>query len=295
MYKMLSRFIVTLAFAACVGPAKAGFVAFEASGFFIVPTGVTSVTVLAIGGGGGGANGHQGGGGSGYVDAGVFAVSAGDSIAITVGTGGSGGNECIGCNTIVGLTAGTGSSFGALLSVDGGQVVDGINLSGNDGGSGGGASWNGGTTASTPGCTGGSGGSNGDSCRFAGGIGQGDYTGLFSMFVENLLSAGVGGTGGTGDGIWNGGGGAGGILINGLGPSAGNGGAASSAFGGLGYGAGGGAGGFVADEGSSRYSGGNGADGLVYIEFASAVPAPASMGLFGIALSLMGLSRRTKA
>ena len=62
-------------------------------------------------------------------------------------------------------------------------------------------------------------------------------------------------------------GGEGGILINGSGPSGKQGGGDSSAFGGTGYGAGGGGGGAVyLHSGPLIYSGGMGAERVVYIE-----------------------------
>lgn len=250
--------------------AYASFISFETSGNFIVPLGVTSVNVLVVGGGAGGANGHQGGGAAGYVSSGIFAVTSGQQILVTVGQGGHGGNECISCNTILGLTAGTQSSFGDFLSALGGSVVTGINQSGNNGGSGGGGAWNG----SYPGALGGAGGSagsNGGSATYAGGIGQGDYLSLFNIFNDNNFTAGAGGQGGNySNGYWNPGGGAGGVLFNGLGPFANDGASIFSGKGGMGYGAGGGAGGFFGFN-STRYAGGDGADGLVYIEYVSPV------------------------
>src|SRR5688572_17019299 len=94
---------------------------FTSSGSFTVPAGVTSVRVLAIGGGGGGANGHQGGGGSGYVQSGIYNITPGQNISVTVGSGGSGAisrND----NDIIGLTPGSSSSFGGLITANGGAV-----------------------------------------------------------------------------------------------------------------------------------------------------------------------------
>ena len=66
-------------------------------------------------------------------------------------------------------------------------------------------------------------------------------------------------------------GGDGGILINGSGPSGEAGGGNISAAGGAGYGAGGGAGGAVyLLSGPLIYSGGRGADGVVYVEMVDA-------------------------
>ncbi|EDY81443.1 hypothetical protein VDG1235_1061 [Verrucomicrobiia bacterium DG1235] len=254
---------------------------------FLVPTGVTSVKVLAIGGGGGGANGHQGGGGSGYVSFGTFSVSPGQLISIVVGLGGNGGIAQLNSNAIVGLTAGTASSFGSFLTANGGGVVSGINQPGGNGGSGGGGSNNGGTP---PSGAGGSGGSNGGAARYAGGLGQGDYTAGFGLFTENTLSAGAGGLGGTTGIFWQGGGGAGGILIGGSGPVAESGYLTVGGKGGVGYGAGGGGGGYDSALGSTRWAGGDGADGLVYIEFDGPASVPDSgSAVFLLVTGLLGI------
>lgn len=236
------------------------FEIFSSSGTFTVPPGVTSVRVLAIGGGGGGANGHQGGGGSGYVSTGTFAVSPGQNIAVTVGQGGDGADQR-NDNNIVGLTSGTSSSFGAFLTANGGGVTSGVNQPGGSGGSGGGGSCNGGS----PGGNGGTNGNSGGSCSYSGGSGQGgSFSSFFGSLTRNTVSAGPGGSGG--NMTHSGGGGGGGIRINGSGPSAGDGNAGgSSGQGGEGYGAGGGGGGY--QSGQPRYGGGDGANGVVYIEW----------------------------
>jgi hypothetical protein len=279
------------------GQVQAGFIAFNASGTFIAPTAVTSVRVLTIGGGGGGANGRWGGGGSGYISVGTFAITPMQNIAVTVGGGGTGAEQRLGDDNIVGLTPGQASSFGAFLTSLGGGVAASGGPAGN-GGSGGGGSGNvvNGSNI-TPAGSGGSGGSDGQSARSAGGVGQGSYLSSLSLFTENVLSAGAGGIASTFSGFSNGGGGAGGILINGVGPNAFNGSHLLSAKGGAGYGAGGGAGGF--DDFANiptRHAGGNGANGLVYVEWddISAVPEPATIALFGIGALGMGLVARRK-
>ena len=274
------------------GLANAGLITYtnaDASDLFTVPYGVTEIRVLAIGGGGGGANGHQGGGGAGFLSTGIFSVNALDSFEINVGSGGLGAQN--GSNTIVGLTAGGTSSFGDLLDALGGGVVTGINQGGHNGSSGGGAACN----AGSLGGKGGTGGSNGQSCQSGSsmpiGLGQGGFSSLFSIFTETLFTAGEGGNGGRGTHC--GGGGAGGILLNDVGISALNGAMSWSGKGGSGYGAGGGAGGFDSSVSSIRWGGGDGADGLVYVEWdspVSEVPEPSILVIF--VLGVMGLASR---
>ena len=107
-----------------------------------VPDGVTSVNVFLFGGGGGGGSnayseGEQrakgGGGGGGYMAKSTFTVTPKQSINVTIGAGGA-----------VGQAGGT-TSFGSLLSAQGGSAgenarvdgTDGYGGKGGDGGSGG--------------------------------------------------------------------------------------------------------------------------------------------------------------
>ena len=225
---------------------------FTSSGTFSVPSGVSSVRVLVVGGGAGGGGGHTGGGGSGYVRVGAFSVSG--NIAVTVGTGGSRGIGGPSANWNGGSGAGNTSSFGALLSASGASSVS-ANCCGGNGGSGGGGGGNGGC-----GGNGGSGGSNGFQCSTEVGGSGGNFDPLVGFSVSTL-SAGNGGAGGSTS--HGGGGGAGGVLVNGNGPNAGDGANLQSGKGGSGYGAGGGGGGYD----GSYYDGGDGANGVVYIEW----------------------------
>ena len=64
---------------------------FNSTGTYIVGSGVTSVKVEAWGGGGGGGA-TAGGGGGGYASR-IITVTPGNSFIVTVGAGGSAGND----------------------------------------------------------------------------------------------------------------------------------------------------------------------------------------------------------
>lgn len=180
---------------------------------------------------------------------------------MTVGDFGLGAIVCDDCNMIAGNTPGRPSSFGALLSVAGGQTPTVGNGPGGDGGSGGGGSCNDGPI----GGAGGSAGGSGLACTYQGGIGQGSLVAALASFTVHTLTAGPGGAGGTSSHA--GGGGAGGVVLDGAGPSGSDGPQAFSGKGGRGYGAGGGGGGFDAPTGTLRFAGGNGAPGVVHVEW----------------------------
>ncbi len=233
-----------------------------------------------MGGGGGGANSHQGGGGSGFVVSGTFNVTPGMEFFVTVGSGGSGALKtyCIqpNCyNYISGNSAGGTSSFGYLINAGGGQTPamkqgESSNELGANGGSGGGAG--GYSTNNAQGGNGGSDGSNAGDCGSrTGGVGQGNgsFTQSLKIFTRNQIRAGKGGKGSNFCWLSNyyAGGGGGGILINGLGPLGGDGKSGSSGAGGEGFGAGGGGGGLNPFDEVNRHAGGEGAPGLVYVEW----------------------------
>ena len=207
---------------------------FVSSGLYSVPPNVTRVTAVAIGGGGGGANGHMPGGGGGYVNCGTFSVTSGATIPIAVGVGGRGAAQNL-FNAIVNNTNGNVSSFGTMLLASGGTTFKSAwNYpapgQGCAGGSGSGCCCWGACGSGTYGGSGGSGGLNGSSAApcATGGLGQGNatYAACLQMATLHNLTARAGGIGGltkNSGGYAAPSGGGGGILVDGIGPTAGNG------------------------------------------------------------------------
>lgn len=86
--KLLSTFLLSLC--VCTLHAQSGTAEFTTSGTFTVPDGVTTLFIEVVGAGGsGGGNGTGGGGGGGYAS-GYYAVTPGESFAVTVGSATSG-------------------------------------------------------------------------------------------------------------------------------------------------------------------------------------------------------------
>jgi len=214
--------------------------------------------VLVVGGGGAGALSGQriaygpysGGGGSGYVNV-QWANGISGAIAITVGAGAYAASTYD--------TQGGTSCFGGICAAGGHSGSQ--NGPGGAGGSGGGYG-----SPNIAGWGGNWGGNSSDGY----GPGQGNYAGALANFHLNSLTGGGGGQPMSNNTTTWGGGGGGGILLNGGGPSGGAG-AYSMSFtpmgqGGVGYGAGGGGGQFMCT--SQCWGGaGQGAGGLVYVEW----------------------------
>lgn len=208
------------------------------------PDGVKMVTVRLFGGGGGGAGdatGGGGGGGGGNVASKTITVISGTIYPITIGTGGSGGVRYANGNN------GGASSFGTLVSANGGNGGtsgdnNSIGGSGGNGGSGGGSGGKSITYSVTPGTPGsGSYGGNGGNGSTQTTSAQNGGNG-----IEAAGGTGAGGSKGTGKGAGGGGGG-------GYGGNGGNGGNNSS----TGGGGGGGGGGY-----GTSGNGGNGGEAL---------------------------------
>lgn len=197
-----------------------------------VPTGVTSINIVAIGGGGGGGWGAPGGNGGKVTS--TLAVTPGQSLTINIGAGGGG-------------TASEGGGGGASTSINPGtanQIIAGGGGGGAGGAGGNGNGSNGTDGAGAPG-TGGHGGSGGTGG--AGGINVGRPT-CSAPGAGGNGNGGAGGAGGTdnfspagsgGAGVGSGTGGAGAHFPGACGPGGGGG----------GYGGGGGGGGANNDGG----------------------------------------------
>jgi hypothetical protein len=160
-FQFLQRIpLFILAFCGLVTGLQAQSLTFNSSGTFIVPPGVTSITVQAWGAGGGSAGGGIGGragGGGGAFATKIIAVTPGTSYTVTVGSGGapgsSGGNSSFGVEVIAvggsngsSLTGGNGGlasactpTTGAFSGGNGGGSSSAGGLDADAGGGGGGA------------------------------------------------------------------------------------------------------------------------------------------------------------
>src|SRR3990167_4073200 len=164
----------------------------RSSGTWVAPANLTSVDVACWGGGGGGGGNRAGGGGGGAFASSTVSVTAGNSYAIVVGTGGA-------VDTI--LTTATSSFNGTSVVADGGY---GVATTQTAGGLRGLALLSTGTVTSNGG-TGGA-GSTGGSSAGGGGGGAGGPDGAGA--VGSAGSGTAGGPGGTGDNTLGGAGGA---------------------------------------------------------------------------------------
>lgn len=149
---------------------------------FIVPAGVTSLTVTAVGGGGGagGASGSEGGntnyqwsggggaGGGAALEYTTLVVTPGQVITINVAAGGTGGAGGVGYNT----SGANGTSGGSTTLTSGGPLVTAL------GGSFGYGAWGGVSGGYGGGATGGAGGAGGAGTYSGGNGGTGGYYGV---------------------------------------------------------------------------------------------------------------------
>lgn len=267
-----------------------------------VPTGVSSVDLLFVGGGGGGGNDGGGGGGGGEVRTATgVAVTANASIAITVGTGGAGktlsSDSSNGAQTSLVIGGTTYSANGGLRSVNWQPAA--YYAPGGSGGSGG-TQLTGGTDFSK-------GGRNSvqNDGFAAGGYGTVGYAGVTTSFTGTSTTFAGGGGGGIctnnkGEANFGGlaggagGGGRGAFHTQNVGSDAGQ-----PGTNGLG---GGGGGGSACNDGgidgtNARTNGGRGGDGVVYIKYVPAITfsaTPTSQNLvLGTSVSLTATPKGT--
>lgn len=236
---------------------------------FTVPTGVSSLRVVVVGGGGGGggdSNGWgsgAGGGCGGGVSGTTVSVTPGQTISYYVGAGGAGG-----AGPTANGSSGQGSYFGSVSGAGGGWGRNGYyNLygsyaggsGGGSGGGGGGNGWPGFYALNAPGGKGGNLAPNNYST--AGGYCTGAaWSGTLTSYITAVsFSTGDGGYAPGGNSYWGGGGG-GGLIINNstVNATEGN---QSPNNNGKGYGGGGGG------ANASGPAGGSGAPGVIYVEW----------------------------
>lgn len=210
---------------------------------WVAPTGVSQVSVVAVGGGGAGAapsygSGRAGGGGGGLGYNNAVAVTAGNSYTVVVGAGGNGyvspttdGGDSYFINVCtvkggkgsraVGCTVGSGGTYTGDGGGNGGNGGSGSSSTAYSGGGGGAGGYSG---------TGGTGGSNtGNGTAGAGGGGGGGGSRNNSCFGSaggggvGILGSGANGTAGTGGEPSTGGGGGSGGTNGGGGDGSGHG------------------------------------------------------------------------
>lgn len=195
-------------------PSELGQRLYTAGSFtFVVPTGITSVSVVCVGGGGAsGYASYNGGAGGGLRYKNSIAVTPGQSIAVVASGlnyyGSVGGDSSFGTNgsdafyffagggQTSGLTGGTGTTIGA--GADGGGNGGNTVYDQMGGGGAGGYSGNGGSSGTNGAGGGGSGGGGGGGAGYS----NGPY-GAFAVYCGNgggvgVLGAGASGSGGYG-------------------------------------------------------------------------------------------------
>jgi hypothetical protein len=224
---------------------------------WVCPAGVTSVSVVCVGGGGGGRSNSRGGSGGGLGYLNNISVTPGTSYSVTVGVAGLGGSKDV-ATAFTAQSGGDSFFIDALTVLGGGGQVDSTNSTGGTFVGGGGGNGGNGTNQGGAGAGGyaGAGGNTGASGAGGGGGGGGDSNGAGGGGVGLF---GQGTSGGGGSGSSGGGGGSGGQAgINAYTFSGTN----RSGDGGQ-FGGGGGAGGFIGN--------GQGGHGAVRIVWPGAV------------------------
>ena len=206
---------------------------------WVVPTGVTTIYAVAVGGGGGSAwsgitlaatgAGGGGGGGGGLRWINNLTVTPGETLTIVVGSGGAGGTAAGGYSGSAGGNTSILRGATVLVQAGGGGGGTWAGVAGNSAGVGG-AGGTGTTTGAGPvsgtvgGANGGAGGSQAINAGGGGGGGAGGYLGnggtggAGNVANNTLAAAGSGGAGGGGgSNLTTGINGGGGVGLNGLG------------------------------------------------------------------------------
>ena len=241
---------------------------FTASGSYTIPAGYTKMDLFAVGGGSAGLHGFSrtigsGGGGGGYTKTVAnISVTAGQSLSVIIGSGGSG---------VVGGPRRGGASYvnrasERLITANGGEDSSNSISVGMRGGSGGGAGGSG-DRYNINGAAGGSNGSAGDSISggSSGGSGQGTTTRAWGS--GTMYSGGGGGGGYYYGASYQGVAGAGGSGGGGAGGSAGQAGTGGrSGQAGTGGGGGGAGSYYLSSESGNTNLGGNGGSGVVLMK-----------------------------
>ena len=199
-----------------VTPAIIGQQAFTTVGTFswVAPSGVTSVSAVAVGGGGGGRRQPSlaggGGGGLGYKN--NITVIPGNSYTVVVGAGGTGGSSggCngqasyfINCSTVAGLGGTTPTGSPSVGGTGGSRVGDG-------GGNGGSTTYQANYGGAGAGGYSGNGSTSGTGVSGSGGAGSGGGQVAICGFFQGMGGGGVGILGQGANGAYPAGGGSGG-------------------------------------------------------------------------------------
>lgn len=250
-----------------------------------VPSGITSLSYLAVGGGGGGGGaraaasspnlGGGGGGAGGVVIASTLSVAGGATVTLTIGMGGAGGaastNGTNGGATTIAYSSTTLTANGGNAGQGSNGTFDQFNLSG-DGGSntsfsGGGNDWDGGGGGAGAGAN----GSNGIDIGSQGGTGGAGGAGVSNTLlgVTNFYGGGGGGGGTppTNSNETSGFGGTGGSSVGG---SGGGGAGVLPTAGSANTGSGGGGGGWRSASSDALRAGASGSDGTIIFVYTKA-------------------------
>jgi len=200
-------------------PAASGQIVYTSSGTFTVPTGVTSLSCVVVGGGGGstgcsGASQYSGaGGGGGGLAYGTFPVTAGATVTVQVGAGGTAGTNVNSSTNVAGTGGESRITYGGTIMMRGYGGVGGT-YGTTTNAAGGGFFRSSQATTLSAGSSGGFGGAGRSNNGGGGGGGAGGYGGGTGG-NGGIGNSGVGSTGASGGGGGGGGQSSGGTQNNG--------------------------------------------------------------------------------